>query len=463
MKKLLLLAAIGASALAGNAETKFYFADITKMGEARCVSPSGRYALFCDPDDEVAYLWDSENPTEFKQINDKSVNKFDAYGVNDLGEIVGSVPYLRGGTYQHVPCVYSNGEYTSLPLDINAYNSNLAIAISNDGKIIGGYQNTKAPGVEGYTACPTIWTKEEDGTFTVHTYNDIDLPNHQGLWVQCMHTDGTLEGTILGGVLNCGAGGQVPALLKDGKLVHWNKFESKDINFYYRGTLQGYYSEPFIDGYCDGKEGDYFAGGFLDCDAEGNFYGYRTQTVYPTVVEDGEILDYGEITRYASVYSLKNDSWSEKESKTIYITGHNNYYIFDTNGYLWVNGEKKDPQTHFNFSNTSGNPLAGFSRMDHAGKVIAGQYNVFNPATMNMDPFPALIVLDEPLSGVQNVEAAKQVSVIGGKGCINVEGAQNVAVYDMQGRKVATGAKASLPAGIYVVNADGTSVKVVVK
>lgn len=48
-------------------------------------------------------------------------------------------------------------------------------------------------------------------------------------------------------------------------------------------------------------------------------------------------------------------------------------------------------------------------------------------------------------------------------GTITVSGARNVAVYSLSGVRVATGATATLPAGLYIVRADGHTAKVLVK
>ena len=67
------------------------------------------------------------------------------------------------------------------------------------------------------------------------------------------------------------------------------------------------------------------------------------------------------------------------------------------------------------------------------------------------------------LSGVESVAAGNGVSVKAGKGTIEVLGAQNVAIYNLAGVKVSSKASANLPAGIYMVVADGKTSKVVVR
>jgi hypothetical protein len=65
-----------------------------------------------------------------------------------------------------------------------------------------------------------------------------------------------------------------------------------------------------------------------------------------------------------------------------------------------------------------------------------------------------------------NGAAAASVSVVGGQGFISVAGAHNATVYTPTGHIVASMAQptaVNVPAGIYIVRADNTIVKVVVK
>lgn len=63
-------------------------------------------------------------------------------------------------------------------------------------------------------------------------------------------------------------------------------------------------------------------------------------------------------------------------------------------------------------------------------------------------------------TGIDAVTDFSNFNVYGGKGCITVSCAENVNVYSLDGRRVGT---ENLPAGVYIVNADGKAVKVYVK
>lgn len=71
-------------------------------------------------------------------------------------------------------------------------------------------------------------------------------------------------------------------------------------------------------------------------------------------------------------------------------------------------------------------------------------------------------VYDKAEAGVKGI-ANNNVSVSVENGSISVSGASNVAIYNMSGVKVANGSASNLPAGIYVVKADGQVNKVIVK
>ena len=73
--------------------------------------------------------------------------------------------------------------------------------------------------------------------------------------------------------------------------------------------------------------------------------------------------------------------------------------------------------------------------------------------------------MDKGLVGVDSVTAdpeSEQVVITYG-GTIEVIGAQEVAVYDMNGANVANGNACNVGSGVYVVVADGVSHKVFVK
>ena len=71
--------------------------------------------------------------------------------------------------------------------------------------------------------------------------------------------------------------------------------------------------------------------------------------------------------------------------------------------------------------------------------------------------------LEGDSAGVEDVIAGSgDADITIGAGSISVTGATTVAVYSLDGRKVADGNATGLAAGIYIVVADGHSTKVAV-
>ena len=90
-------------------------------------------------------------------------------------------------------------------------------------------------------------------------------------------------------------------------------------------------------------------------------------------------------------------------------------------------------------------------------RVIALITNVATGEIMNADEITAY---KDNGAGVEGVVSDSNIEIKAGNGEILVTGAQNVAVYTLDGRRVNN---ANLPAGVYLVNADGKSAKVLVK
>ncbi len=90
-------------------------------------------------------------------------------------------------------------------------------------------------------------------------------------------------------------------------------------------------------------------------------------------------------------------------------------------------------------------------------RVIALITNAATGEIMNADE---MVVYKDNGAGVEGVVSDSNIEIKAGNGEILVTGAQNVAVYTLDGRRVNN---ANLPAGVYFVNADGKSAKVLVK
>lgn len=113
-----------------------------------------------------------------------------------------------------------------------------------------------------------------------------------------------------------------------------------------------------------------------------------------------------------------------------------------------------------------------------AGVAVPYTFNVKAMNKVNNDNFRAIMMVSDSRTGeilnacvkhftksaVKSViNDNRNVSIVAGDGCITVSGAQKVAVYSMSGVKVAQGNAANIPAGIYIVKADNTIKKVIVK
>jgi hypothetical protein len=94
------------------------------------------------------------------------------------------------------------------------------------------------------------------------------------------------------------------------------------------------------------------------------------------------------------------------------------------------------------------------------GRVIVGAgVESFEGGGYNV---PVLIQLDEELVSAKTIHN-DNVRIRTSNGQIAVEGAENVAIYSVNGALVSTSANATLPAGIYIVKADNKANKVIVK
>lgn len=470
-KHFLLAAALLGLASAAQAENQFYFfteedpdlGTVDIMGEVYGVSENGRYAAIFDNEMNLSYLWDAENPTKLTLINRTvggKMNGFTAYSVTNDGMVVGSE--LPSGSYQWRPMTWQNGEFRNLELPSDASTMNYPVAVTGDGKIIGGEIGYPAPKEEGgIRSYPAVWELGSDGEYALTVYNDMELPAMQGFFVNCMYTDGTSQGTVLGGTLNAGNGSFVAALCKGGELKIWNELENRIEPFEYCGQILGYFNEGFIDGVKDGWNGDWCNGMFNSCDYAGNFYGIRAWGDQPAP-ENGE----GTYSSTPTIYNVLTDEWTD--GKQTISTGIDGNILFAQGGRVLDGGfdATAQPLAAFTETDTQGKSINSVDRIDREGKVLGGCYYTIEPASGEARYYPFIITLDEPLAtGVQAIyaEPEAKIGIIVTNGRIITSGAENVAIYDLDGRLISKAADASVEPGIYVVKADSVSRKVLVK
>lgn len=466
MTKNLLIASLAAIAPAGvftaYAETQAYFFD--EIGNVQGISDNGKFAAIADDEDLHAYLWSAENPTEIKCLDfvqgdtsglpsSQVARGFSAMDVADNGMVVGSVFYKDG---KERAAYWIDGEWHFLPLHQYIVNTTCALGVTPDGRVISGYQFINDPTSEvGGRYYPATWTLNDDGEYELDSHTDIVLPAHQGFIPYTLNR----EGNVIGGMVFCGAGSTIPALLVDGELLYWNELDTRLEPFYYKGEIQGMFEEYYIDGYHDGWSGLYFNGCFAGCDDQGNFYGFRTRAF--DVTEEGD----GRLVNGAVIYNLDTDTWTDVEKDSGYTCGFGDRVLFHNDGKVTIDGTTSDVIGALDVN--TGRTIAGIAKVSQDGSVLGGMTRVLNPATGEYQFFPMILILDEGLnvnSGVSDIVVAESnVVMIATAGHIEVLNAADVAVYDLDGRLAGTGASVDVTPGIYVVKADNVSRKLVVK
>ncbi|MCM1319270.1 MAG: hypothetical protein NC217_02680 [Muribaculaceae bacterium] len=493
MKKTLLFGAFAAVALSASAKADVHWInmaapdpDYNMAGLVTCVSPNGEYAVVCDDEMFWSYLWRKSDPDKLEYLNwpmqEGSDNKvwLEVYGVNNDGTVVGA--YKPLGNQYHPFYKELDGDVVDLPLPSWVQNSNYAIGISDNGKIIGGYvkgaNSDKTKPGEVYSAYwPIIWEKGADGEFTVQYYSmtnkpdDSEMASHQGMYVNSMYSDGTLEGTWLGGQLYCGAGSHISAIWNRGHVVKFNELGVIEVPFYVQGKPYGVYRYETIDGKRDlcVSDNDVVDAAFTCCDYEGNFFGTRFhvgtfRNLDDNTDEDTYHISKGDTYTWGS-YNVNTREWTEEDgradvscalSKDVFFVGHN----------LFTDGIGSTP---INYADeyeidTKGTNWGGVSAASADGQVLGLNFTTTD-GTGKVTVHPFIAVLDRDVNGLQNIVANtdnQHVIMVYGD-TIEVAGAEQVAVYDLNGAQVGNGNITNVNAGIYVVVADGQSYKILVK
>lgn len=441
-----------------NAATRSWFFD--ELGEVMGVSDNGKYVAISDIDNLRGYVWNIDSPdaltdltittTETGLPSSQVITGVSVMDFADNGMGVGSVYYKDG---KQKAAYYEDGEWKYLPLHEFAMNLTEAIAVTPDGMTIAGYQFVKDEASEiAGRYYPCQWFRNEDGSYEMQCYTDLELPAQQGFYPLTQNPDGT----IIGGMLYCGAGSTIPVLLNNGELQYFSHLETILEPFYYKDQLLGYFDEYYIDGYKDGAVGDYFEGGFDNCDANGNFYGMRTRA--ENVTEDGR----GDLVRGACIYNVNTGEWIDNPSISLYTAGLGTDILFNGNGGVTMNGETKKVKDAFDLETTRS--IAGVSKTSCAGRVLGGMWQEINPATGEYTYYPFVVELDEQLvSGVETVVDADRNIIILSPGRIDIANGTEAAVYTLDGRLAGIGSTVELAAGVYVVKIGETSSKVLVR
>lgn len=478
MRKFLLCAtlAIGATSFTVNAETKYYAADPESVyALLNGISDNGQYAVASDEEDNYSFMWNIDNPSEFSVISDNSrLND-----VADNGLAVGAT--YAGGQYR--AAIYFNGEWTQLPSHPDVMNEQYAVCVTPDAKVISGYEfDFAADAEQGGRYYPVVWTlNEATGEYEITTFNDLQLPAHQGFITECMSVDGA----YIGGRLYCGFNSEIPALISvaNHKIIYWNNVEVRLEPWMYKGKYEGrdengkqiwledkndprvtLYEEQYIDGLHNNSDETAFSGEFIGVDAYGNFYGYRT--ILLELSEDGES---GSLQTGACVYSLDKDSFTDFQGITTFSIGYDNATkLFASDAKMVTiddNGTATSQPIQEGLGFKTNDDISAITKGSADGKVLGGIYGIFNPAKQAPDYHPFMIVLDNPMSEISEIaiDNGSNIMILVAKGQIEVANADKVAIYDLGGKLVSSSASSSVKPGIYVVNADNVSKKVIVK
>lgn len=485
MKKSILLMglALAGTSLAAQAESKVYVFD--SLGIVGGVSDNGQYAAITDDEQYLAYIWRASNPEELYDITEKADPDLPAsqralfttaMDVSDDGIVVGSIGY---GDYHQYPAYYKDGEWNLLPIDPDAINTNEAICITPDGTVIAGYQHIKLASATGdgtsrgqYIPCQ--WFLQEDGSYELKIYKDIKLPNHQGFYPMTQ----TPDGKVIGGQVYAGFGSTLNALLVEGELVMFDEISSIKECLEYRGKYYTgvdengkqtwtddrndpgivWFETELINGYYDGTQGEMsmMNGFFTNCDGNGNFYGARS---YVTDVTDDHD---GTVTHNAIIYNYLTDTWHNDTGVNFFSAGVGDNLLFTGNGEVIEGNEVKNVKDAYGINTKY--IINGISKISSDAKTIAGVGSELNPAINEYQYYPFIVQVDGATTGAPEIAGSpKKGLVIATEGRIEVLNAENVAVYDMNGRLVGTDKVTEVNAGVYVVKADDESHKIVVK
>ncbi|MDE5585502.1 MAG: hypothetical protein K2I92_04060 [Muribaculaceae bacterium] len=485
MKKTILLMglALAGTYQAAKAESKVYVFD--ELGIVGGVSDNGQYAAITDDEQYLAYIWRASNPEELYDITKEAEPGLPsaqrpvyttAMDVSDDGIVVGSIGYAD---YHQSPAYYKDGEWNLLPLDPDALNLNEAVCITPDGSVIAGFQFIKLEAASGDGASrgqyiPCQWFLQEDGTYELKAYKDIKLPDHQGFYPMTQ----TPDGKVIGGQVYAGFGSTLNALLVEGKLVMFDEISTFKECVEYRGKYYTgidengkqtwtedindpnivWFETELINGFYDGTRGEMsmMNGFFTNCDDNGNFYGARSYVT--DVTEDHD----GVVTNNAVIYNYLTDTWYNEEAVNFFSAGIGEELIFTGNGDVIEGNEVNEVKEAYGIN--SRYIINGISKISADAKTIAGVASDFNPAISEYQYYPFIIQVDGGTNAAPEIVGSpKKGLVIATPGRIEVLNAEDVAVYDLNGRLVGTDKVTEVTAGTYVVKADDECYKIVVK
>ncbi len=463
MKKSLLsvivLTAVSSSAFADQCYTYKDADGFEITGAARRVSENGRWVVGGDDLDETgSFIIDTTDPSKYVFTPDGLL-----LDINDDGVAVGAKYRVEGYAKFKLGAIYKNGEWTLLPVpEVAISDQSYAVGISDDSKIIGGYAmcENSAPDEPG-KQFPVIWKlNEASGEYEVaRVFNELDLPGTYGFQVSDMSPDGKW----LVGYMGLDMGDNIGVILntETGELKKFHEIEYKTIEFEVTDPITG---EPAImvsdnimcvDGNIDGYDPNVqFRGMFVSCN---NRYVFGSIDEVYNLNEKGE----GKIRTYATVYDLVEDKFYNGSTSYAYLSGVDNTLQFTTSGEYVYGGRAYNVSDDFETGITR---IAGIYDVDASTNVLVGSY-IYDTPLGDMLESPIVLILDKPLVSVEEIgiDPTFTSKVTVENGTITVEGAENVAIFAINGSTVTLGNTATVVPGVYIVVADGHSAKVIVE
>lgn len=475
MKKTLLTLLAATAALSLSAEVKVY--SFEELGEINGVSDNGFYGALTDPDNGYAYLWNEKTPEQLIDIsavigeggnfqNDTDPLATTAMDVSDDGIVVGSIQL---GEVMY-PAYYKDGKWTLLPLDPNAMNTNEAICITPDAKTIAGYQFIYDPTADtGGKYYPCQWFLNDNGSYTLKSYTDFELPDHLGFFPLTQ----TSDGKVIAGTVYCGVQSRINALLKDGQLFMFDKVEVRENPFEYAGKYYAgvdengkqiwvtdvndprvqLFKEEYINGYKD--DSTPLEGFFVNCDDNGNFYGVRSRV--EDVTEDGD----GTVIREACIYNIDTEDWYTDSKYSFFSAGIGEEIIFTGNSTVIKDGEITTVKDAYDV--VTDGVIGGINKISSDARVLGGVIGRFFEAIGDYVYYPFFVVTGE-YAGIQSVAGNPDEGlVVVSTGCIEVANTDDVAVYDLNGKMISSDKKTFVEPGIYIVKTGKKAYKVIVR
>lgn len=419
------------------------------FGTIFCVSSNGEYAAgYDDFLGSSAFIW-KRSTGKFEEVDLASMIMDVSNGGTFVGNYYVEIPGSDGSVATR-PGYYKGGEWYPLPLlrseakltpnggggsdDMNG----CAMAISGDAKFIAGYITD--PDI--YKTYPALWqwNEEKSDYDLINTFENIqesiDRMDCPYGWVVKGMSD---DGTIITGFSEWGSGARSAAILVNGEEKRLTCLKDPMV----------VYEETGVDQYLDAE-------GFAQVSANGQYFA-------------------GFYAASANGVDLSGWTWTPDQESVVFSAPYTVLTCVDNNGVaygssslmgsasMYKDGVMTDLSDIYAWNEVNGTSMSTIFATSDDGGVLGGI--AMTSFSMGMIQIPAVLVVD----GTEGVETVKgnNNKVFMANGWAFINGEYNEArVYNMQGVAVAEATEGnidlnSVPAGVYIVNVDGKSFKVV--